>query len=109
MLSGRVKLGRLPFATSRLSPSKSNERRANVCTRLTRGQSVLLTKSSISIKSQCLDVVTSSCVRSTKAKGKEPEALQPVAISEDRFELVMGKVTHERTEFLHHVRKYHCL
>jgi len=45
--------------------------------------------------------------RSAKAKGKEPEASQPVVISEDEFELVMGafeKITHDRTEFLHHVR-----
>lgn len=44
--------------------------------------------------------------RSAKAKGKEPESTQPVVISEDEFELVMGvfeKVTHDRTEFLHHV------
>jgi len=47
-----------------------------------------------------------------KAKGKEVEVLQPVAISEDEFELVMGvfeKVAHEHTEFLHHVRLYRCL
>ena len=44
--------------------------------------------------------------RSSKAKGKEPEVSQAVAMSEDGFELVMGifeKVTHEKTEFLHHV------
>ena len=44
--------------------------------------------------------------RSAKVKGKEPEASQLVFISEDEFELVMGvfeKVTHERTEYLHHV------
>ncbi|KAI0057206.1 hypothetical protein BV25DRAFT_1812676 [Artomyces pyxidatus] len=43
--------------------------------------------------------------RSSKAKGKEPDTLQPVTLSEDEFELVMGlfeKVTHEKTEFLHH-------
>ncbi|KAF8896857.1 enhancer of polycomb-like-domain-containing protein [Gymnopilus junonius] len=43
--------------------------------------------------------------RSAKAKGKEPESSQPVVISEDEFELVMGvfeKITHDRTEFLHH-------
>lgn len=43
--------------------------------------------------------------RSTK-KGKEPEGNHPIAISEDDFELVMSifeKVTHEKTEFLHHV------
>ena len=49
---------------------------------------------------------TRTSARSAKAKGKEPEAAQPVVISEDEFELVMGvleKVTHERTEYLHHV------
>jgi enhancer of polycomb-like protein len=49
---------------------------------------------------------TRTSARSAKAKGKEPEAPQPVVISEDEFELVMGifeKVTHERTEYLHHV------
>lgn len=43
--------------------------------------------------------------RSAKAKGKEPESTQPFSITEDEFELVMGifeKVTHDRTEFLHH-------
>ncbi|KAK2462409.1 hypothetical protein APHAL10511_005715 [Amanita phalloides] len=48
---------------------------------------------------------TRSSARSAKAKGKEPDIVQPVAITEDEFELVMGlfeKVTHERTEFLHH-------
>ncbi|KAG1850825.1 enhancer of polycomb-like-domain-containing protein [Suillus subalutaceus] len=43
--------------------------------------------------------------RSAKAKGKEPESTQPLAITEDEFELVMGifeKVTHDTTEFLHH-------
>jgi len=38
-------------------------------------------------------------------KDKEPELSQPL-ISEDEFELVMGisrKVTHKKTEFLHHV------
>lgn len=42
--------------------------------------------------------------RSAKAKGKEPESSQPLAIQEDLFELVMGlfeKVTHEKTEHLH--------
>jgi enhancer of polycomb-like protein len=45
--------------------------------------------------------------RSAKAKGKEPEVVQSVLITEDEFELVMGlfeKITHEKTEFLHHVR-----
>ena len=44
--------------------------------------------------------------RSAKAKGKEPDIVQPVSITEDEFELVMAifeKVTHEKTEFLHHV------
>ncbi|KAF9483666.1 hypothetical protein BDN70DRAFT_799389 [Pholiota conissans] len=48
---------------------------------------------------------TRTSARSAKAKGKEPEASQPVVITEDEFELVMGifeKVTHERTEYLHH-------
>ena len=45
--------------------------------------------------------------RSTKAKGKDPEVSQPAVMSEDEFELVVSlfeKVTHEKTEFLHHVR-----
>lgn len=49
---------------------------------------------------------TRTSSRSAKAKGKEPEASQPTVVSEDEFELVMGvfeKVTHERTEYLHHV------
>ncbi|KAF4622202.1 hypothetical protein D9613_009361 [Agrocybe pediades] len=48
---------------------------------------------------------TRTSARSAKAKGKEPESSQPVVISEDEFELVMGvfeKVTHDRTEYLHH-------
>ncbi|KAH9020325.1 enhancer of polycomb-like-domain-containing protein [Lactarius pseudohatsudake] len=48
---------------------------------------------------------TRTSQRSAKAKGKEPDVAQPVVISEDEFELVMGlfeKVTHEKTEFLHH-------
>ncbi|KAG5649953.1 hypothetical protein H0H81_001331 [Sphagnurus paluster] len=48
---------------------------------------------------------TRTSARSAKAKGKEPEPSQVVAISEDEFELVMGlfeKVTHEKTEYLHH-------
>ncbi|KAI0722168.1 enhancer of polycomb-like-domain-containing protein [Cerioporus squamosus] len=43
--------------------------------------------------------------RSAKAKGKEPDVVQPVTMTEDEFELVMAifeKVTHEKTEFLHH-------
>ena len=49
---------------------------------------------------------TRTSSRCAKAKGKEPEASQPVFVSVDEFELVMGvfeKVTHERTEYLHHV------
>lgn len=45
--------------------------------------------------------------RSAKGKGKEPEELYPIPMSEDEFELVMGlfeKITQEKTEFLHHVR-----
>ncbi|RDB21980.1 Enhancer of polycomb-like protein 1 [Hypsizygus marmoreus] len=48
---------------------------------------------------------TRTSARSAKAKGKEPEVSQPLVISEDEFELVMGvleKVTHEKTEYLHH-------
>lgn len=48
---------------------------------------------------------TRTSARSAKVKGKEPESSLPIVISEDEFELVMGlfeKVTHERTEFLHH-------
>jgi enhancer of polycomb-like protein len=47
-----------------------------------------------------------SSLRSAKAKGKEPEVSKPLVISENEFELVMGlfeKVTHEKTEYLHHV------
>ena len=46
--------------------------------------------------------------RSAKAKGKEPEEAQPIIMNEDEFELVMGlfeKITQEKTEFLHHVRR----
>ena len=55
---------------------------------------------------------TRSSSRSAKVKGKEPEASQLVFISEDEFELVMGvfeKVTHERTEYLHHVCVFYIL
>ncbi|KAG6837096.1 hypothetical protein H0H93_014989, partial [Arthromyces matolae] len=48
---------------------------------------------------------TRTSSRSAKGKGKEPEASHPLIISEDEFELVMGlyeKVTHEKTEYLHH-------
>lgn len=44
--------------------------------------------------------------RSAKAKGKEPDVIQVVPINEDEFELAMAifeKITHEKTEFLHHV------
>jgi enhancer of polycomb-like protein len=47
-----------------------------------------------------------SSTRSAKAKGKEPDVVQPVTISEDEFELVMGlfeKWTSEKTPFLNHV------
>ncbi|KDQ53289.1 hypothetical protein JAAARDRAFT_137127 [Jaapia argillacea MUCL 33604] len=43
--------------------------------------------------------------RSAKSKGKEPDVPQPLTITEDQFELVMGifeKVTHDKTEYLHH-------
>ena len=43
---------------------------------------------------------------SNKGKGNEPEVAQPLTISENEFELVMGlfeKITHKKTEFLHHV------
>ena len=49
---------------------------------------------------------TRTSQRSAKAKGKEPDVAQPIVISEDEFEVVMGlfeKATHEKTEFLHHV------
>jgi enhancer of polycomb-like protein len=55
---------------------------------------------------------TRASARSAKARGKEPEPCQLTTISKDEFELVMGlyeKVTHERTEYLHHVRRYICL
>ena len=55
---------------------------------------------------------TRTSARSAKAKGKEPDVSQPVVITEDEFELVMGlfeKVTHEKTEFLHHVCCLACL
>lgn len=46
--------------------------------------------------------------RSAKSKGKEAETSASMSITEDEFELVMGlfeKVTHEKAEFLHHVRQ----
>lgn len=54
---------------------------------------------------------TRTSARSAKAKGKEPDISQPVVISEDEFELVVGvfekvTLTHERTEYLHHVCIY---
>ena len=48
--------------------------------------------------------------RASKAKGKDPDIPQPTHMSEDEFELVMAifeKVTHEKTEFLHHVRRHY--
>ncbi|KAL1757870.1 enhancer of polycomb-like-domain-containing protein [Schizophyllum commune] len=42
--------------------------------------------------------------RSAKGKGKEPDHPQPVLISEDEFELIMGvfeKATHDKTPYLH--------
>ncbi len=50
---------------------------------------------------------TRASARSTKAKGKESDNNSPIEISEDQFELVMGLfelITHEETEYLHHVR-----
>jgi enhancer of polycomb-like protein len=47
-----------------------------------------------------------SSTRSAKAKGKEPDVIQPVMILEDEFELAMGlyeRWTFEKTPFLHHV------
>lgn len=49
--------------------------------------------------------------RGSKAKGKDLDVPQPLTMSEDEFELVMAifeKVTHEKTEFLHHVSRL-CL
>ncbi|KAN0134192.1 hypothetical protein V8E53_007964 [Lactarius tabidus] len=51
-----------------------------------------------------LGTTTRTSQLSAKTKGKEPDIAQPIVISEDEFELVMGlfeKVTHEKTEFLH--------
>lgn len=51
---------------------------------------------------------TRTSQRSAKAKGKEPDVQQPVVMTEDEFELVMGlfeKVTHEKTAYLHHVSR----
>ncbi|GLB42746.1 putative enhancer of polycomb-like protein [Lyophyllum shimeji] len=52
-----------------------------------------------------ISTATRTSARSAKGKGKEPETVQPLVITEDEFELVMGlfeKVTHEKTEYLHH-------
>lgn len=52
---------------------------------------------------------TRTSSRSAKAKGKEPESVHTAAITEDEFELVMGifeKVTHDTTEYLHHVSTF---
>lgn len=49
---------------------------------------------------------TRTSSRNAKAKGKEPDVAQPVAISEDELELVMGafeKVTHDNNLLSHHV------
>ena len=46
---------------------------------------------------------TRTSQRSAKAKGKEPDVAQPIVISEDEFELVMGLFEKVTTEFLHHV------
>ncbi|KAJ3557054.1 hypothetical protein NP233_g11834 [Leucocoprinus birnbaumii] len=48
---------------------------------------------------------TRTSARSAKAKGKEPDVSQPVVVSEDEFELVVGiyeKLTSEKYEYLHH-------
>ncbi|KAF9264627.1 hypothetical protein L218DRAFT_234186 [Marasmius fiardii PR-910] len=48
---------------------------------------------------------TRTSARSAKARGKEPDSPCAVSMNEDEFELVMGlyeKMTHEKTEFLHH-------
>lgn len=47
-----------------------------------------------------------AAARGIKAKGKQAEACPPIQMSEDEFELVMGLfelITHEETEYLHHV------
>ncbi|KAG6812507.1 hypothetical protein H0H92_002506 [Tricholoma furcatifolium] len=52
-----------------------------------------------------LSSTTRTSSRSAKGKGKEPEQSQLLVITEDELELVMGlyeKVTHEKTEYLHH-------
>lgn len=51
---------------------------------------------------------TRTSQRSAKAKGKEPDVPQPVVMTEDELELVMGlfeKVTNEKTAYLHHVSR----
>ena len=51
-------------------------------------------------------LATRTSSRGSKSKGKEPDSPQAVSMTEDVFELVMGlfeKMTHEKTEFLHHV------
>ena len=53
-----------------------------------------------------VSTTTRTSQRGAKAKGKEPDVAHRIVISEDEFELVMGlfeKVTHKKTEFLHHV------
>ena len=57
-----------------------------------------------SAQSQASATSTRHSGRTTKGKGKEPETAQPIHISEDDFELVMGlfeKFTHDNTPFLH--------
>jgi enhancer of polycomb-like protein len=52
---------------------------------------------------------TRSSQRSAKAKGKDPECMAPITVSEDEFELIMGvfeKAAHDKTEFLHHVSNF---
>ncbi|KAG6907559.1 hypothetical protein DXG01_008441 [Tephrocybe rancida] len=53
----------------------------------------------------CVSSTSRTSSRSAKGKGKEPESSSALIITEDEFELVMGlyeKVTHEKTEYLHH-------
>ncbi|KAJ8074928.1 Enhancer of polycomb-like protein 1 [Marasmius tenuissimus] len=50
-------------------------------------------------------LATRTSSRGSKAKGKEADSPQAATMNEDEFELVMGlfeKITHEKTEFLHH-------
>lgn len=55
-----------------------------------------------------LSVSARTSGRSTKGKGREADSSSPISVKEDYFELVMGLfelITHEETEYLHHVRK----